>query len=525
MEIGITVANYRCFSEKEPARFVLCDGLTAVVGANNTGKSTLLRFFWELRPLFTSLAAGAPGLAAAVGAYATFSPPTADVDQLFHDASAGDLVIVVELLGASTTAKTNTRIADRFTVTIPRGTNTYTVAMYSAGGLVPAVDHWVDGHPFDEEGQPLVDLAPMLRAIGALARIRMIGPRRAASSQATSYDFDGVTGSNLVSRWKSLKGGGRRGRDAAAEIEGRLGRLFNLDRLAITFSENGQDLFVSVGNQSYHIDELGSGLSHFLVALVTLNQHRDTSWVLVDEPDNGLHPTMQMEFLRTVAVDVSEGVLFATHNYGLARQCAARTYLVSRPPGSRVTLVSTPVHITSLAEFLGELGYSGYRDQGVDRLLLVEGPNDARVIDELRRVMQLAGDVLLLPLGGNDTINQGAERQLSELTRICPKVFAVIDSEKASEASALEVGRKAFVDSCGKLGIECHVLERRSTENYLSASAIRSVLGPKASALGSFERASGDIKTQQVKIAARMTAEEVAATDLGRFLSSVYELA
>lgn len=55
MEIGITIKNYRCFSDSRPARNRLGQGYTALVGTNNSGKSSLLKFFFNFRNLFGRL--------------------------------------------------------------------------------------------------------------------------------------------------------------------------------------------------------------------------------------------------------------------------------------------------------------------------------------------------------------------------------------------------------------------------------------------------------------------------------------
>jgi len=44
--------NYRCFTDSHPARVSLGRQLVAFIGVNNSGKSTLLRSFYELRQLF-----------------------------------------------------------------------------------------------------------------------------------------------------------------------------------------------------------------------------------------------------------------------------------------------------------------------------------------------------------------------------------------------------------------------------------------------------------------------------------------
>lgn len=51
----IEVKNYRCFSDNEPLRFNVIDGLVAVVGQNNSGKTTLLKFIVELRHVWNLL--------------------------------------------------------------------------------------------------------------------------------------------------------------------------------------------------------------------------------------------------------------------------------------------------------------------------------------------------------------------------------------------------------------------------------------------------------------------------------------
>ena len=53
MQVDLTIKNYRCFSDQSPARLSLQSGFTAFVGMNNSGKSTLLRFLYEMRGIFT----------------------------------------------------------------------------------------------------------------------------------------------------------------------------------------------------------------------------------------------------------------------------------------------------------------------------------------------------------------------------------------------------------------------------------------------------------------------------------------
>ena len=57
LDLDLTIYNYRCFSDRLPARISIRRGNTALIGLNNAGKSTLLRFFYEFRNLFAHLGA------------------------------------------------------------------------------------------------------------------------------------------------------------------------------------------------------------------------------------------------------------------------------------------------------------------------------------------------------------------------------------------------------------------------------------------------------------------------------------
>src|SRR5260221_5387806 len=57
MDVLITIKNYRCFQDANPVSFVLHSAVTRFVSVNNAGKSSLLKFFYELRPLFKLLSA------------------------------------------------------------------------------------------------------------------------------------------------------------------------------------------------------------------------------------------------------------------------------------------------------------------------------------------------------------------------------------------------------------------------------------------------------------------------------------
>jgi ABC-type Mn2+/Zn2+ transport system ATPase subunit len=53
--LTIELRNYRAFDDAHPVTWRLQDGFVAFVGVNNSGKSSLLRFLHEMRPMLTFL--------------------------------------------------------------------------------------------------------------------------------------------------------------------------------------------------------------------------------------------------------------------------------------------------------------------------------------------------------------------------------------------------------------------------------------------------------------------------------------
>lgn len=129
---------------------------------------------------------------------------------------------------------------------------------------------------------------------------------------------------------------------------------------------------------------------------------------------------------------------------------------------------------------------------------------------------------MILPLGGSGLIKSDVDAELEEVCRICPKVNALIDSEREAIGAPAAKDRNDFAATCKKLGIACHVLERRATENYLTEHAIQKLKGPKYRALGSFEALKNFeyswAKNENWRIVREMTFADIHETDLGKFL-------
>jgi len=526
MDVEVTVSNYRCFSDK-PVRFALRRGLQAFVGVNNSGKSCLLRFFYELRQVLSALTSPWNVIAGANQAYIPM-PSVKDPNEIFHDRNDRDITISFEM---NLPPAGSTPMPSRLDIVIRRNTNIWSAKLYVGSGLVPTTDVSIRNEGPDNMVvyQPskgdLVALGPVAELGKILHSMLYLGPFRNTVNVGGSGDYyDIQIGQPFITTWRTLKTGYQKIQsEATYRLTEDIRRIFGFESLDINASDDGQNLQLMIDGKSYKQSEIGSGLIQFILVLVNA-AIKKPSYILIDEPELNLHPSLQVDFLTTLASYAEHGVLFATHNLGLARAVSDRVYSV-RKVGRDVREVRDFTGTRVLSEFLGELGFNAYQDLGFETVLLVEGPTDVTFVQQLLRLYGREHTVVLLPLGGSSMINAGSEMQLAEITRISPRVYALIDSERTHPGEALATDRQSFVDACSRLKVPCHALERRATENYLPEHAIRSAKSEKYRALGHYEvlKAADPAwgKEENWRIARFMTRDDLKGTDLGAFLEQL----
>src|SRR5260370_42663753 len=115
MQIDVTLKNYRCFQDSHPASIRLQPGFVALLGTNNSGKSTLLKFFYEFRKLF-EIAQDGQTFAKALGDQAqvfSFQTGITDSAELFCNANDRNIQILVRVSPFGHEATTDHRWPDQ----------------------------------------------------------------------------------------------------------------------------------------------------------------------------------------------------------------------------------------------------------------------------------------------------------------------------------------------------------------------------------------------------------------------------
>lgn len=499
------------FQQATPKLAFTLGGVIALVGANNSGKSCLIRSIYELRNYVGQLGGGS-WRQIANKMYA--SEPRQFSNMFLSVADPLDLVPETYLVG-------NKKVE------------------FEIETVDWAICFALSGDELQSSTQMLIlrelsalDLNTALteaQAIGALLQNSLfIGPYRNISNQAagggtTHYDLP--IGEAFVAQWRQLKtGSSRMAKLAVMNTQRDIATLLGYSSLEISASEDSKTLsLVFDGKRIMSLGDVGSGIAQLIFSIVIV-ANRAPQILLIDEPELHLHPTMQARFVEALHRHAKYATVFATHSLGLARQAAGSILVVSQNRATGKSSVSPFESAKNSAQLLGELSYSQFSAIGGKFLLLVEGSTEVRTFRVLLRKLGIETEVMIVPLGGSSLIGANRREEMSEFQRIGAEVFVLIDSERNAEADPLDAEHEGFFQICSDLfgNEQTFLTKRRATENYLSDRAIKIVKSEKYRALEHYEKLDSVepswAKNENWMIADEMTFDELKDTDLGEFL-------
>jgi len=511
-------------------------GTTAFVGQNNTGKSTILKLLWEIRPLFEAFLRDYSLQKFLRGSDSFLEVTWPETNQppkeMFNDNDEKQLPVEIEIAVVP-----EGHIDDlddevsrvRFIIRRDNQVQCMMFGQIQSQSFTFSKKHVVDRENgiISEEGHngnPL-GISAICTALRILFQASYFPAFRFAEGATTDGQYyDSSVGTSFIRQWKRLKNGpSKEDNRKASAVTKKISEIFDFDDFDLVAGTDDEHLRVSINDSPARLDEVGAGITQAIM-LLTYCMVEEPSFVLVDEPELNLHHNAQMKLLQALLGYTRYGIIFSTHNLGLARRCADRINCVTRQSPTTAPFIHPYENHPYLAEIYQALTYSGYFDYDAKKVLLVEGPTDVKVFKRFLKLYDKDHEFIILNLGGGSMINGKRTFELEELQRLAEEIVVIIDSERTSSNMKLGRDRHDFINIVKRLGFRCCVLERRATENYLSQTAVNAVMAGDRKALGEFDKLDNGThwpKEKNHKIAQSMSRSELEDTDLGRFIASL----
>ncbi|MDZ4402694.1 AAA family ATPase [Prosthecobacter sp.] len=491
-QFSYTLQNYRPFGLSHPVEMTVSEGITFILGPNNVGKSALLRAFVELKNVIE---------------------PAAKRDNRKYDA---------QISTSFETLVCRSNPTSSFSVAVANDTAKWTVSFTSRAGIhsnAVGVHMDVRGDNVTPESR--------FRAMSLFTNALYVPAFRSPTVNAQGDIYGMHIGQQFVAQWDEWANGKRiSDAEKVSALVEELRVLFGFSRFEITVAKDGSQLLVRTDEGRFSLSELGDGLSHYIIVLGNA-MIAAPDWILIDEPEIGLHPKMQEAFVRVLASKARYGLIATSHSVGLARSVADRVLMMTKDASGARRLEPFGKHLNpTIAQSISEMGYSQFAELGANHLLLVEGRTDIKAFREILRKFNLEQHFLIWSLNGSDWIKAPPEKiadELAELKRLgAASVSIVFDSERTDSSMDMSEAVRPFHDLCASLGFNVFATDRHSTENYITQEALDK-LCPGTVALGEFEifGASGKKweKSKNWLLFREMGRPDIEGTGLGQFIT------
>jgi len=468
-ELG--VANYRSIG-LEPVIVDVTQKVTLLVGANNSGKSNILRFLGGLHGEDLR------------------NYKTSDLDRHMRQSGADTELFV--------------SFCDAQAVDSPDGKGSIHLSLNGNGfgnfkktpfdeldfrQFGPYLKRWsnkiFNKAPSDEElKQYKAEACAYLLQVVATKLPKIIQIPEFRRIVEGKYSLDGSGAIVLLADWKSPAIGSDSERNKFVAVQDFLKTLLGVSDITLDVPGERNCIIVERGDFRLPLEHYGTGIHQLIILAIAVLSH-EKKLISIEEPELHLHPLLQKELLKFLLEKTENNYLISTHSNTLLskpKDCS----VIHLWQDNKITKSRRVVTSGHVLEVLSDLGIRPADILQSNFVIWVEGPSDrsylvkwlSLVAPELTETI----DYSVMFYGGKLLSHLSLEREdeisltdLIKILKISQHSAVIIDSDKRVSASPINETKQRIAKECAKSDVFCWITLGREIENYLPDGAIFSV--------------------------------------------------
>jgi len=315
--------------------------------------------------------------------------------------------------------------------------------------------------------------------------IRQIGA--ASSTLANESDF---SGSGIIERLQKLERPSidcnQADKKKFEKINTFLRSVLENDSATLEIPHDRSMIIVHMDGKTLPLESLGTGI-HEVVILAAAATILENTVVCIEEPELHLHPILQRKLINYLNTDTNNQYFITTHSAHLLDATEAQIFHVHMENG--ISKVNTVFNTRERAELCAELGYKGSDILQANCVIWVEGPSDRTYLnywiaakepslkEGIHYSIMFYGGRLASHLTGNDPEELAEhEAELISLRKLNRNSVIMIDSDKASAYSRINPTKKRLREEFDKGPGFAWITEGREVENYLDEDLVEAAV-------------------------------------------------
>ncbi|CAK2594415.1 putative ATP-dependent endonuclease of the OLD family [Vibrio crassostreae] len=499
---GFAFSGYRSFGNEEKAVIAPLQKINFLIGANNSGKSNVMRLICEHQTLFTKHETKFDQLDI---------PQVGSGNFKFSIAASKE---TVKALSKSLIKRTDYKeqevhfewlFGTELFGHIGQGEDVYTWFnfdhrsshthepldnQYAINLAVPEGFSWrslnisLNNSYYQTDKQNIPDVLNAMAMVKPklnfspifIPAIRQIG--QFDSQLSNQSDF---SGSGIIERLQKLErpaiGTNQQDKKKFAKINTFLRSVLENDSATLEIPHDRSMIIVHMDDKTLPLESLGTGI-HEVVILAAAATLLENTVVCIEEPELHLHPILQRKLINYLNTDTNNQYFITTHSAHLLDATEAQIFHVSMEEGvSKVAAVS---NTRERSELCASLGYKGSDILQANCVIWVEGPSDRTylnywlkakddsLVEGIHYSIMFYGGRLASHLSGYDPDElEEHEKELISLRKLNRSSVIMIDSDKAAPQSRINDTKKRLRDEFNMGPGFAWVTEGREVENYL----------------------------------------------------------
>lgn len=320
-------------------------------------------------------------------------------------------------------------------------------------------------------------------------------------NDSKSNDLFEIDGSNIISKMFEMQNpiiGEEYKKEQFKKIQRFVRDLLKVDNLEIEIPHTKDNIFINMHNNRLPLEFYGTGI-HQLVILCSALVMNDNKVVCIEEPEIHLHPELQRKFLDFLIDETNNIYFISTHSNIFVdfHRDLKINHISYNGISTKLEQVNNNNYIN---EILNDLGYKNSDLLQSNGIIWVEGPSDRIYLNKWLSIMDpyleeglhysimFYGGKLLshlsLEVKESKKVNgEFLENDLIELLKINRNSYVFIDRDGNTTKASLNRTKKRIKD---ELGNSNWITKGREVENYLTKNTVNKWLELKKNTSGMF---------------------------------------